>query len=255
MPTIPKPKIGNVSVCTITSHDLEKSLQYYQQLGFTELYRSDFPFPWIQISDGALIIMLRKDSTPYISLTYFVKNLEEITSELEQNGISFIQKPNADDMIKRFVFQSPDGHNIALVTYVDGFNQPQGATMLTLPQQDYFKPEKYVNKVCGLFGEYALPVKDIDTSIEFWKKLGFEVMSKFQTPYQWAILSDGLAVVGLHQTNHFSQPTITFFASDMKYKIEVLIQKGLTDFVEESESNIVLSTPEMQKINLFNLGM
>ena len=61
------PKIDGISAITITSPDLEKSLSFYQKLGFKELYRADVPFPWIQITDGALLIMLRKDST-HISL-------------------------------------------------------------------------------------------------------------------------------------------------------------------------------------------
>lgn len=46
------PKLGEVTAITITSPDLDKSLQYWQRLGFSELYRMDFPFPWVQITDG-----------------------------------------------------------------------------------------------------------------------------------------------------------------------------------------------------------
>ena len=53
--TLPKPKLGDVTAITITTPDLEKSVQFYKLLGFTELLRADFPFPWVQISDGALL--------------------------------------------------------------------------------------------------------------------------------------------------------------------------------------------------------
>lgn len=43
-----KPKLGDVSAITIASTDLAASLAFYQQLGFSELYRADFPFPWIR---------------------------------------------------------------------------------------------------------------------------------------------------------------------------------------------------------------
>lgn len=52
----PKAKPGDVTAITIASADLEKSLKYYQQLGFSELFRADFPFPWVQITDGGLLI-------------------------------------------------------------------------------------------------------------------------------------------------------------------------------------------------------
>ena len=74
-------------------------------------------------------------------------------------------------------------------------------------------------------------------------------------PYPWAIASDGLAVVGLHQTTEFDYPAITFFAADMKDKIEKLKENGLTDFKEKGPGNVVLRTPEHQHINLFKLGM
>lgn len=106
-----------------------------------------------------------------------------------------------------------------------------------------------------MFGELAIPVNNLDSSILFWEKLGFKSLSKKSSSYPWAILSDGLAIVGLHQTINFDSPTITYFASDMKNKIDKLKQSGLRNFFENGEGNIVLTTPEKQKINLFKLGM
>ncbi len=255
MLNLPKPILGNITAFTITSPDLEKSLAYYQRLGFTEVMRDNFPFPWIQISDGAVLIMLRKDNDPYIALTYYVPDIDKVAAEVQVSGIDFFQRPKDSDMVKRYLIRSPDGVIISLIGIDQGFTQPPGPTMLSMPQADYFKPEKYVNKVCGLYGEFAQPVNDLDTSVSFWEKLGFKTVSKFESPYPWAILSDGLAVVGLHQTTHFSYPVITFFAADMKEKIEKLKENGLDNFVEMGGSNIVLTTPEKQHINLFKLGM
>lgn len=127
--------------------------------------------------------------------------------------------------------------------------------MLTMDRKDYADPEKYVNKKSGMYGEFAHPVKDLEASLTFWEKLGFKAISKNTSPYPWAIISDGLAVVGLHQTENFRQPAITFFASDMKERIDHLKAEGLTDYVEfMGPGNAVLSTPEKQKINLFKLG-
>jgi len=256
MQDLPKPKIGNISAITITSPDLEKSLAFYQKLGFKELYRADMPFPWIQITDGALQLMLRKDNTPYIALTYYVNNIDKTVHDLETEGIGFVTKPNPAELIKRCLMRSPDGMNVSLVTLVEGFMQPTGQTMLTMPPQDYSNPDKYINKTCGLFGEFAHPVTDIDISMTFWEKLGFKILSKTTSPYPWAVISDGLNIVGLHQTKSFSAPTITFFAADMKDKIEKLKNNGFNNFIEYGkQSNVVVTTPEKQHINLFQLGM
>jgi predicted lactoylglutathione lyase len=253
--TIPKPTLGNITAITITTPDLETSLAFYLKLGFKELFRADMPFPWIQITDGALLIMLRKDSQPYIALTYYVTDVDKTVAELTKAGISFVTKPNPNDMIKRCLMRSPDGMNVSLVTLVEGFFQPSGTTLLTMPPADFSNPEKYPNAVCGIFGEFACPVTDIDASMVFWTKLGFVLLSRRTAPYPWAIISDGLSIIGLHQTGSFTNPTITFFAKDMKDKIENLKNNGITHFTEKGGANIVLTSPEKQNINLFQLGM
>ena len=252
---LPTPFLGKVTAITITSPDLAASLVFYQQLGFSELMRMDFPFPWILISDGALMMMLRQDNTPYLALTYYVKDIAQIAQALEAKGIVFKQKPSDNDFVKRYLFQTPDLFNISLVNLMDGFHQPKGATMLGMNPSDYANPDAYVNKSCGMFGELAHPVADLDASIAYWEQLGFAVLSQFSFPYPWAIISDGLAIVGLHQTTNFNYAAITYFASDMTQKIEALKQKGLANFVVNHEGNIVVTTPEQQHINLFSLGM
>jgi len=250
----PTPVLGEITALTITSPDLENSLAYYQKLGFSEVLRADWPFPWIQVSDGALLIMLRQDAAPYIALTYYVKDVNKVSTNLRKKGIRFDREPRKTDMIKRYMFISPDGLNISLVSMVDGFTRPPGPGMLQMEQKDYFKPEKYVNKKCGLFGELAHPVADLDKSLEFWQLLGFTAVSKFSSPYPWAIISDGLSIVGLHQSTHFTFPAITYFAADMEDKIIALKKEGLKDYTEKGPSEIVLTTPEQQHIFLFKLG-
>lgn len=253
--TIATPIMGEITAITIASPDLDKSLAYWQKLGFSEVMRMDFPFPWIQITDGALLIMLRKDTDPYLALTYYVKDIDAVVSDLERKGVVFTQKPVSNDFVKRYLLQSPDKHIISLVNIQEGFKRPEGVTMLTMQQEDYMKPEKYQNKICGMYGEFAHPVTDLEQSIAFWEKLGFKVLSKYQTQNPWAILTDGLAILGLHQSTGFSKPAITFFAADMKEKIAVLKAGGLENYTDMGDANIVLTTPEKQQVNLFSMGM
>lgn len=252
---LPKPFLGEVSALTISTPDLELSFKYYQRLGFYEVLRFGYPFPWIQITDGALLIMLREDKTKYIALTYYVKDIESIVNYLDKNGVVFTSRAKDQDILKRYIFETVDGFNISLVNIMDGFKQPPEPTMLKFSQSDYFNPEKYPNKICGLYGEYAQPVKDLDASIKYWEMLGFKTISKYESPYRWAILSDGLNTIGLHQSSHFKTPAITYFASDMKAKVEKLIAEGLENYKEVMGGNYVLTTPEGQTINLFKLGM
>jgi hypothetical protein len=175
---------------------------------------------------------------------------------LTDAGVAIEEMPAPAKMIKRYQMRSPDGHNVMLTTHVDGFTQPTGSTLLKMPQQDYMDPDKYENKTCGVFGEFAHPVVDLKASISFWEKLGLVVISRFTSPYPLAILSDGLAIVGLHQTTHFTQPAITYFAGDMKDKIEKLQSTGIKEIqAAKGQSSVTLITPENQRIDLSKMSL
>lgn len=249
--TLPTPVLGQITAFTVASPDLEASMAFYQKLGFSELFRGDFPFPFIQISDGAIMMMLRWDAKPYIALTYYTNDVDNVADALAAKGIQFTLKPSAGDMVRRYIMQSPDGANVSLVGFTEGMSQPPGPIMLKMKPGDFTNPEAYVNKVCGMYGEYAQPVANLDFAAEWYAKLGFIQLSRYGSPYPWGIYTDGLAVVGLHQTNSFVQPSITFFAADMAAKLNKLKLMGLP---VTNEKSYTLTSPEGQKINLYSLG-
>jgi catechol 2,3-dioxygenase-like lactoylglutathione lyase family enzyme len=256
--TIPQTKIGEYYTIHITTKDLEQSFEFWKKFGFKELFRYDYPFPFMYITDGTINIMLRKNDEPYIGLTYFVKDVKAKVAELEKEGISFIELPipSAQDHLQRYKTVSPDGINLTIVTHTESFVKPTLPTMLHIAPSDYMNPEKYGNKTIGMFAEFAHIVKDLDVSIEYWDKLGFKVLTKHSSPYPWAILSDGTSVLGCHQSTHFSGVGITYFASDMKDKITALKENGLTNYKEMmGPDNIVVPTPEGQQLFLFKMGM
>lgn len=135
MENLPTPILGEITAITITTFDIEKSFQFYQMLGFYEVMRMDFPFPWIQITDGALLIMLRQDTQPYIALTYYVKDIDKSVKFIEECGLTFSEKPKPTDMVKKYLLKSPDNINVSLVHILDGYAQPKGPTMLTIDRK------------------------------------------------------------------------------------------------------------------------
>lgn len=249
-------KLGDVACVYITSADLDSSITVYEKLGFPKIASNTFPVPWAQVSDGSLMIMIRKDNTPYIGLTYYLNDIEKVAEQLEKDGIVFTQKPKEGDPIKRYYFKSPDGFNIMLASNLGEFNQPQGITLLNMKQQDYSSADKYPNKQCGVFGEFCHPVTDINASIAFWKKIGYEVRYQTTQPYPHAILSDGLMIIGLHETKTFSYPAVTYFGLQTEKRVQQLKDKGLHDFTEMmGKNNMILKTWEGQHFFLFNMGM
>ena len=249
-------KLGDVACIYITTANLDSSVAVYEKLGFPKIASNDFPAPWAQVSDGSLLIMLRKDVNPYIGLTYYVADVEKIVDQLEKDSTVFVQKPKAGDAIKRYYIKSPDGFNIVLSNNLGGFEQPKGITLLTMKQTDFNSADKYPNKQCGAFGEFAHPVTDINVSVAFWKKLGFKASAEMKQPYPHVILSDGLMIIGLHQTNHFTYPAVTYFGINTDKRIQQLKDKGLQNFSEMAgKNNVALKTWEGQHIFIFSLGM
>ena len=249
-------KLGEVACVYVTTPDLDSSVAVYEKLGFPKIASNTFPVPWAQVSDGSLLIMMRKDATPYIGLTYYVATVEKVVEELEKEGIVFVSKPKDGDLIKRYYFKSPDGLNIMLASNLGGFQQPTGITMINMKPADFSDAGKYPNKQCGVFGEFAHPVADINTSVAFWKKLGFKLSAEMKDPYPHAILTDGLMIIGLHQTKHFDYPAVTYFGLNAGKRVQELKDKGLRNFSEVAgKNNVVLKTFEAQHFFIFSLGM
>jgi predicted lactoylglutathione lyase len=249
-------KLGEAACVYITTADLDSSVALYEKLGFQKTGSNTFPAPWAQVSDGSLVIMLRKEATAYIGLTYYSGNVEKLAADLEKDGIVFTQQPKEGDQIKRYYFKSPDGFNIMLASNTGGFQQPKGMTMVDMKPEDFMKPEKYPNKECGVFGEFCHPVANLAASLSFWKKIGFTAKYETAAPYPHAILTDGLMIIGLHQAKNFDYPAITYFGLNTEKKIQLLKEKGLSNFaVMAGKNNQVLVTWEKQHFFIFSLGM
>ncbi len=249
-------KLGEVACVYITTSNLDSSVAVYEKLGFPKIASNEYPSPWAQVSDGSLLIMLRKDATPYIGLTYYATDVEGTVAALEKEGIVFSQKPKEGDPIKRYYIKTPDGFNIMLVNNLGGFTQPTGTTLINMKPEHFKAADKYPNKQCGVFGEFAHPVVNVNESILFWKKLGFKAGSVMKEPYPHAILSDGKMIIGLHQTTHFAYPAITYFGLDTQKRVQQLKDKGLQNFSEVTgKDNVDLKTWEGQHFFIFSLGM
>jgi hypothetical protein len=249
-------KLGEVACIYITTANLDSSVAVYEKLGFPKIASNIFPVPWAQVSDGSLLIMMRKDATPYIGLTYYSSGVEKVVEQLEKEGVVFASKPKEGDPIKRYYLKSPDSFNIMLAPNLGGFQQPTGNTLLTMQQSDFMSADKYPNKQCGAFGEFAHPVADLAATVAFWKKLGFKSSAEMKKPYPHAILTDGLMIIGLHQTKHFDYPAVTYFGLNTEKKVQQLKDNGLKDFTEVAgKNNVSLKTWEGQHFFIFSLGM
>ncbi|PCJ88434.1 MAG: hypothetical protein COA57_03400 [Flavobacteriales bacterium] len=252
-------KLGEAAQITIGTPSTKRSFEFYRQLGFVKVSEGKNPNPWVQVTDGTLLIFLNQDRLSYISLTYFSRNSRTKLMELDRIGVNFLQRSEKKAKSPTGTFLSPNKLVITIIEHdTANMYRPKGKTLKDISKVDIRNPEKYPNIKCGVFGEFTHPVKDLAVSVEFWKKVGFELLSINQKPYPWAIVSDDNIILGLHQTKHFKQPAITYFAPDMAERINRLQQegmKGIMGFGKQNGSikNAVVKTPEGQQVFLFSM--
>jgi predicted lactoylglutathione lyase len=250
---ITQSRLGEVASVSISTTNLDSSATLYEKLGFKKIKSNASPSTWVQLSDGSLLITIKKDAEPYIGLIYYSADVEKIVKQLVQDSIVFTQQAT---QTKTYTIKSPDGFTIVLSNNRDAFTQPNGSTLLTMKPAEYNSADKYPNARCGAFGEFSHPVSNLNSSIMFWQKLGFQVKSKESMPYPFAILSDGLMLIGLHQTKDFNYPAITYFGLNTAKRIQQLKEQGVENFSEMmGKNNVILKTWEGQHFFLFSMGM
>ena len=113
----------------------------------------------------------------------------------------------------------------------------------------------YAGSPLGNLGEVSLQTDDIDSSISYWKTLGFTLKLKEADPYPWAILVQGKAAIGLHETNEWSGQYLTFFHPKAIERIKELEKDGvkIDHYIKGADGKIIgvtFMSPEGQNILL-----
>ncbi len=206
-------KLGQVVQIAVGVPDLAEAVAFYEALGFVRLAENDVPWPWTQLTDGQNLLLLNQDGNQYIGLNYFSPHVADLVTQMEAMGVEFLQKREEDGRLQTAVFADSDGLMVGLIN-----RDPSGMQM----------PDGEPITHCGKFGEFALGVADFQRASHFWQQFGFEQMYASSDPYPWGIFSDGMMVLGLHQTDQFGGPCMTYFAPDMPERIARLEAKGLS---------------------------
>jgi catechol 2,3-dioxygenase-like lactoylglutathione lyase family enzyme len=236
-------RLGDVVQIAVGVPDVSTSSDFYQKLGFQIFARGEEPWPWVQLYDGQNLVLLNQDGHQYVGLNYFSSAVVERIEELESMGVRFLAKTELGGEIAQAVFQDADGCMVGLINHDAPQLPDESGTPLTR---------------CGTFGEFSIPVRKLDQSAAFWSRIGFERLHVSEEPYPWSIVSDGLMVLGLHQTSSygngngsqmtFDTPTLTYFAPDMGDRIAEFRAEGFRFTVELANESgrvvtAILETP------------
>ena len=105
----------------------------------------------------------------------------------------------------------------------------------------------------GRFHELSLATSDISASIEFYERLGFwQAPTGDAWPHRYGVITDGRAVLGLHETADFS--AITFVHPDLAAVAESLsaaqVELALRHTDPEVFNQIEFADPAGQKVRM-----
>ncbi|GJM41777.1 MAG: hypothetical protein DHS20C20_20590 [Ardenticatenaceae bacterium] len=216
-------KLGDVVQISIGVHDLTESVLFYEMLGFSLIASNQQPWPWAQFSDGRNLILLNQDGNIYRGLTYFSTNVAGKVAHIEATGVTFLMKQEQDGRLHTAIFSDSNGLMVGLINH-------QAAEM---PH-----PTGFPLCHCGEFGEFSVGVKDIGETAAFWRQFGIVPTRVSSEPYPWGIFTDGLMVLGFHQTPEFTttSPAITYFAPNMPERIQHVRELGVS-FLKETKDD------------------
>lgn len=229
---------------------------FFEKLGFRMISEHTQPYPWVQMTDNSIVIHLNQDGNIYFGVAYFNPDLNAQLPEFEKRHISIANSVKHGNFYQQVVFFSPDNFGVSMINYnyPDLKNRPL-TSLLNLPQSEWETFRNYPNATLGIFGECAIPVKNLAESAKWWTQFNFKPQLEQMTPYPWGIYSDGLNLIGLHETGDFKQPSLTYFAKDMESRLNKLRFDGLTihDFkgTGSGSSHGIIYTPDDQPIFLF----
>jgi hypothetical protein len=188
----------------------------------------------------------------YLGIAYVTEDMAQSMDALQSAGLSPVVTSRNETSPSQVIVQIKESMiiSVSLSNKDSGFENG-GKVLLDILEQ--VETEPLPNAICGIFGELALNVTDLNKSIESWQELGYVLSEEMKSPYPWAVLTDGLCVVGLHQTTDFDKPSITYFGHDVAQKIKDLKTRGVDIRNMESTSSGCVELGKSHQIFLFEL--
>jgi catechol 2,3-dioxygenase-like lactoylglutathione lyase family enzyme len=256
-------KLGEFVEISLSVTDLATSLSFYERLGLKKVGGGDLPYPWAIVSDGSLHLGLHQSVFPSPTLSYFsvlrrdplrtgtslrINILREFgitMGQAQQLGVRFGFGENGQAIAVDF--NTPEGQRVFLADML--MHQESVTDRFSIPIRDFLS-------TCETFGELSLKTEDVEAAAAYWEQLGFQRLAGNNTPYPWALLSDGLIRLGLYQAVRFTRPAISYFRSNMQERLEQLEQQGL-QFVSTRKDaqgrsiGALIHSPDGQPILLF----
>jgi transcriptional antiterminator NusG len=154
-------------------------------------------------------IVLREMSLPLTSFQQFPAADTPLVQIAVQDGIDYIATPPWGGA-REFVMQPVSRE--ALMSSIHRVHRSKGDEVEAGRWPAQAAARWFEQGKLGQYVEISLSVANLAESLTFYEKLGLNNVDGGEIPYPWAVLSDGLLHLGLHQ-QPFSSPALTYFSS------------------------------------------
>jgi len=206
--------LGRFLEISVHAPDVLESLAFYERLGFVQAPVGEtWEHPYAVVTDGRAFIGLHRYEFASPSLTFVQPDLMRRLDDIEALGIELDFRRVGTDVFNEAGFTDPNGQMIAMLE-ARTFSPPQ-------------LPDPRVSPL-GWFEEFALPVRDLDQSREFWERLGFVAVEETDQPWPRVGLTSDSLDVSLLGTTHLDRPVLVFTDEDMASRISRLRDGGLS---------------------------
>ena len=213
---------------------------FYEKLGFTAIEEGGEPVPYVLYSDGMIHVRVDECQFPSPRLDYYTSDAPKQVQRLLNLDLQISTEKACARKVNVTNFIDPNNQQLAIIQ--------QSHAPVAQPRKSH--------SLMGTFGELSVHTRNLAESIEWYGKLGFTNVKRFEKPYPWAIISDGNMVIGLHQSNEFTKTTLTYFSKDSADRIERLKSMGFKFTNEQKNAagrvaNAQLTAPDGQTFFVF----
>jgi catechol 2,3-dioxygenase-like lactoylglutathione lyase family enzyme len=235
--------IGRFHEISIQTHDIRASVEFYEQLGFTQCVAGDtWTHPYGVLTDGRIFLGLHQYKFPSPSITCVQDNISQHVAVIESLGIEIGWRRLGDDSFNEFGFRDPAGQ------------------MITLLEARTYSPSsrrKSETSLLGDFTEFSIPAADFAAMREFWEKLGFVALEESEVPYLHLPMTSDHLDVAAHRPRTLDAPMLVFSAADSAERIDKLLELDVQLSSElprglDPKTHALLSAPEGTQLLLLH---
>ncbi len=240
--TVKSSLLGTYTRVVLSCKNVVQSMSWWTRIGFSPTADGmDRPDSAITMTDGQIGITLVKDVLPSPIIMFAHPNMRMLKDSLDSLRIN-----------TTFDVKGPTIGEIRLVS-------PNGVHLAVRPEpgEQVVPVSGDSNRICGKLAELSIGTGYIKTEQSFWERLDFTIQKSGMIPYAFTNMWDGKFIIGLHEEREIPTVAFSYFAADMKDRIELLRKSGITFYDELKDDagvteHAYLLSPDGQLVMLFS---